>query len=398
MRGRWCRSRRASRWPSPSRRGVSAWRSTTSTRMRWRRINARRGAVPRAGHRRSRWPRRSARAAQRRHGPRARSAPPSTWSWWSARRSTSTSTPTRRRSRARWIELASPPAATVSCSCCAAPSTRASPRRVERLLGARRPRRRRRVLPRAHRRGQGDDRAVRAAADRGRRAPPRAATRAAELFRQPDRRRSSTLEPEEAELAKLFTNTWRYIKFAAANQFYMMANDFGLDFERIRAAHDARLPARRRHARAPGSPPGRACSRTRCSWRVQRQQLRARPLRDAGQRGPARSTWSRGSSSAYDLSTTDRRHPRHGVQGRERRHPLEPDLQAQAAAAVQGRARAHAPTPTSRRRPGAAPARGGARPSPTCSSSAPRTRCTATSRPTLPVVDVWNLRGAGSRV
>ena len=44
-----------------------------------------------------------------------------------------------------------------------------------------------------------------------------------------------TLEPEEAELAKLFTNTWRYIKFAAANQFYMMANDRGLDFERIRA-------------------------------------------------------------------------------------------------------------------------------------------------------------------
>ena len=43
------------------------------------------------------------------------------------------------------------------------------------------------------------------------------------------------MEPEEAELAKLFTNTWRYIKFAAANQFYMMANDRGLDFDRIRA-------------------------------------------------------------------------------------------------------------------------------------------------------------------
>ncbi len=42
--------------------------------------------------------------------------------------------------------------------------------------------------------------------------------------------------PEEAELAKLFTNSYRYIKFAAANQLYMMANDFGLDFERIRAA------------------------------------------------------------------------------------------------------------------------------------------------------------------
>ncbi|WP_407341771.1 nucleotide sugar dehydrogenase [Pengzhenrongella phosphoraccumulans] len=44
------------------------------------------------------------------------------------------------------------------------------------------------------------------------------------------------LNPEEAELAKLFTNTWRYIKFAAANQFYMMANDRGLDFDNIRLA------------------------------------------------------------------------------------------------------------------------------------------------------------------
>lgn len=44
------------------------------------------------------------------------------------------------------------------------------------------------------------------------------------------------LEPEEAELAKLFTNTWRYAKFAIANQLYMIANDFGLDFERVRSA------------------------------------------------------------------------------------------------------------------------------------------------------------------
>jgi UDP-N-acetyl-D-mannosaminuronic acid dehydrogenase len=42
------------------------------------------------------------------------------------------------------------------------------------------------------------------------------------------------MEPEEAELAKLFTNTWRYIKFAAVNQFYMIADGRGLDFERIR--------------------------------------------------------------------------------------------------------------------------------------------------------------------
>jgi UDP-N-acetyl-D-mannosaminuronic acid dehydrogenase len=42
------------------------------------------------------------------------------------------------------------------------------------------------------------------------------------------------MSPEEAELAKLFTNTWRYLKFAAVNQLYMMANERGLDFERIR--------------------------------------------------------------------------------------------------------------------------------------------------------------------
>jgi UDP-N-acetyl-D-mannosaminuronic acid dehydrogenase len=44
------------------------------------------------------------------------------------------------------------------------------------------------------------------------------------------------VSPEEAELAKLFTNTWRYIKFATANQFWMMANDAGVDFARVRQA------------------------------------------------------------------------------------------------------------------------------------------------------------------
>jgi UDP-N-acetyl-D-mannosaminuronic acid dehydrogenase len=44
------------------------------------------------------------------------------------------------------------------------------------------------------------------------------------------------LMPEEAELAKLFTNTWRYIKFATANQLFMIANDFGLDYSKIRQA------------------------------------------------------------------------------------------------------------------------------------------------------------------
>ena len=42
--------------------------------------------------------------------------------------------------------------------------------------------------------------------------------------------------PEEAELAKLFTNTWRYIKFAAANQFWMMATEVNVDYEKVRSA------------------------------------------------------------------------------------------------------------------------------------------------------------------
>lgn len=41
------------------------------------------------------------------------------------------------------------------------------------------------------------------------------------------------LDPMEAELTKLFNNVWRYIKFATANEFYMIANDYGLDFYRI---------------------------------------------------------------------------------------------------------------------------------------------------------------------
>ena len=40
----------------------------------------------------------------------------------------------------------------------------------------------------------------------------------------------------EAELAKLFTNVWRYLKFAAANQFWMMSNDLGIDYEKVRKA------------------------------------------------------------------------------------------------------------------------------------------------------------------
>jgi len=37
----------------------------------------------------------------------------------------------------------------------------------------------------------------------------------------------------EAELAKLFTNTWRYMKFAVANQFFMIAHQAGVDYANV---------------------------------------------------------------------------------------------------------------------------------------------------------------------
>jgi UDP-N-acetyl-D-mannosaminuronic acid dehydrogenase len=63
-------------------------------------------------------------------------------------------------------------------------------------------------------------------------ATPQAAERAAALFRLicP---KVLFLRPVEAELAKLFCNAWRYINFAIANQFYVMAQHFEADFHSI---------------------------------------------------------------------------------------------------------------------------------------------------------------------
>ena len=38
---------------------------------------------------------------------------------------------------------------------------------------------------------------------------------------------------KEAELAKLFTNTWRYMKFAVANQYLMIADQAGVDYTNV---------------------------------------------------------------------------------------------------------------------------------------------------------------------
>jgi UDP-N-acetyl-D-mannosaminuronic acid dehydrogenase len=40
----------------------------------------------------------------------------------------------------------------------------------------------------------------------------------------------------EAELIKLFSNAWRYIQFAVANQFYMISHNFNVDYDKVRLA------------------------------------------------------------------------------------------------------------------------------------------------------------------
>lgn len=47
---------------------------------------------------------------------------------------------------------------------------------------------------------------------------------------------------EEAELAKLASNAWRYITFAAANEFEMIAREHGLNFRKIRSVMREEYP------------------------------------------------------------------------------------------------------------------------------------------------------------
>jgi UDP-N-acetyl-D-mannosaminuronic acid dehydrogenase len=59
-----------------------------------------------------------------------------------------------------------------------------------------------------------------------------AAARAEAVFRRlgAETIRTST---KEAELAKLFTNAWRYMKFAVANQFFIMSHASGVDYNSV---------------------------------------------------------------------------------------------------------------------------------------------------------------------
>ncbi len=58
------------------------------------------------------------------------------------------------------------------------------------------------------------------------------------------------LQPLEAELAKLFANTYRYLNFAISNQFYMIAKSCDLDFYKIYDAMKQDYPRMKEFAKA----------------------------------------------------------------------------------------------------------------------------------------------------
>lgn len=78
---------------------------------------------------------------------------------------------------------------------------------------------------------------------------PEATKRASELFGVLTKK-IMVVKPMEAELAKLMTNTWRYINFAISNQFYMMTTKHDLDFYKVYGAMTEDYPRLKAFAKA----------------------------------------------------------------------------------------------------------------------------------------------------
>ena len=95
------------------------------------------------------------------------------------------------------------------------------------------------------------------------------------------------LAPAEAELAKLFTNAWRYANFAISNQFYILAQSRGLDFYRIHDAVTRDYPRMRSFAKAGFAARAVPAERHAAIGRVLPEQFLSWPCGHADQRRPA---------------------------------------------------------------------------------------------------------------
>ena len=144
------------------------------------------------------------------------------------------------------------------------------------------------------------------------------------------------LSPLEAELTKIFANVWRYIQFATANQFFMIATDHGVDFYRIYEALTRDYP---RMAGLPKS--GFAAGP--CLFK-DTMQLAAASNNNFSLGHSAMlineglpNFLVRHTKAALPPGANARRSARHGVQGRERRPPRVAVIQAPQGARVRGR-------------------------------------------------------------
>ena len=176
----------------------------------------------------------------------------------------------------------------------------------------------------------------------------------------------------------------------------MMANDFGLDYERIRSALAYNYP---RAADLPRA--GFAAGP--CLFK-DTMQLAAFNNNNF-HLGQASVSINEGLplyvvarlEQRYDLAPMTRRDPRHVVQGRVRRHPVQPELQAQADPARSSRSRCSRTIRTSRPTPISSP----------LDQVVARVRSARDRHAArvyrdlevdVPVVDIWNLRERGVQV
>ena len=197
----------------------------------------------------------------------------------------------------------------------------------------------------------------------------------------------------EAELAKLLTNTWRYMKFAVANQFLLIAHQAGLDYSNVLDA------IRRDYPRAKDLPtPGFAAGP--CLFK-DAMQLSAFtkdhfPMGQAAMQvneGMPAYIVERPESAPRQPARANDRHPRDGLQGRVGRHALVARVQAAEAPCLGGRSR-RLQRPV-RQRSAAAAARRGARRRRHVIIGAPHRPYRSLDLGDREVVDIWDCLGNG---
>ncbi len=140
------------------------------------------------------------------------------------------------------------------------------------------------------------------------------------------------VSPMEAEFAKLFANAYRYIEFAATNEFYLIAKSAGVDYQRVLDAMKHNYP-RAKSIPRPGFAAGPCLVKDTMQLSAfARNQFGLGHTALVDQRGPGA---ARGRRSQAPLRPRPHHHrpARHGVQGRERRHPRLAELQVQERAA-----------------------------------------------------------------